>query len=184
MTLSMTLGITVGVRRTLWMMLGELVGVGLVAIAAVIGVAAIMLSSPWVFTLFKWCGGAYLGWLGIQMWLSRGKMAIPESTATTNSKISRKALISQGFVTAIANPKGWAFLMVLLPPFIDDSLALGPQLMFLLVIILFIEWTALMAYATGGQALNRLLQQSSNVRLINRIAGTLMIFVGIWLILG
>ncbi|HET8790682.1 MAG TPA: LysE family translocator, partial [Modicisalibacter sp.] len=33
MTLSMVLGMTVGVRRALWMMAGELVGVGLVAVA-------------------------------------------------------------------------------------------------------------------------------------------------------
>ena len=31
MTLAMTLGMSIGVRRTLWMMLGELVGVALVA---------------------------------------------------------------------------------------------------------------------------------------------------------
>lgn len=33
MTLAMTLGMSIGVRRTLWMMLGELTGVALVAVA-------------------------------------------------------------------------------------------------------------------------------------------------------
>ena len=41
MTLSITLGMTIGVRRTLWMMWGELAVVALVSIAAVIGVAAL-----------------------------------------------------------------------------------------------------------------------------------------------
>ncbi len=44
MTLAMTLGMSVGVRRTLWMMVGEVLGVATVAIAAVIGVASIMLN--------------------------------------------------------------------------------------------------------------------------------------------
>ncbi|ASM55958.1 hypothetical protein PNIG_b0353 [Pseudoalteromonas nigrifaciens] len=35
MTLAMTLGMSIGVRRTLWMMLGELLGVASVAVAAV-----------------------------------------------------------------------------------------------------------------------------------------------------
>jgi len=38
MTLSLSLGVSVGVRRALWMMLGELVGVALVGAAALGGV--------------------------------------------------------------------------------------------------------------------------------------------------
>jgi len=49
MTLSMTLGMTIGVRRTFWMMWGELLGVGLVSLAAVAGVAALMLNYPAAF---------------------------------------------------------------------------------------------------------------------------------------
>ncbi|TCS43868.1 LysE family translocator [Reinekea marinisedimentorum] len=184
MTLSMTLGITIGVRRTLWMMIGELLAVGLVAVSTVVGVAAILMQVPWAFTVFKWLGGLYLLWLGYQMWRSRGKMAIPDRVEGERGRASRSALFVQGFVTAIANPKGWAFFMVLLPPFIDESLPLAPQLLVLVVIILFIEWIALMTYATGGHSLNRILQKSSNVRLLNRIAGSLMAAVGVWLALG
>jgi homoserine/homoserine lactone efflux protein len=184
MTLAMTLGITIGVKRTLWMMFGELIGVGLIAAAAVLGVAALLLAAPWVFTTFRWLGGAYLVWLGVQMWRSRGKMAIPEDLSGAGSAISRRALFSQGFITAIANPKGWAFFMVLLPPFLDQSLAMAPQLSALIAIILLIELCALLIYALGGATLNRLLQKSSNVRLLNRIAGTLMLAVGVWLALG
>lgn len=153
-------------------------------VATVVGVAAILIQAPWAFMLFKWLGGLYLLWLGYQMWRSRGKMAIPDSVEGDRNRASRSALFVQGFVTAIANPKGWAFFMVLLPPFIDDSLPLAPQLMVLVAIILFIEWIALMTYATGGHSLNRILQKSSNVRVLNRIAGSLMAAVGVWLALG
>lgn len=56
------------------MMAGELVGVAVVATSAAIGVATFMLKYPTAFTVFKYAGGAYLAWLGIQMWRSRGKM--------------------------------------------------------------------------------------------------------------
>ncbi|MFT5664098.1 MAG: homoserine/homoserine lactone efflux protein, partial [Gammaproteobacteria bacterium] len=79
MTLAMTLGMTIGLRRTFWMMLGEMAGVGIVAILAVLGVAAVMLRSPDVFVILKWGGGIYLAYLGLQMWRSKGKMAIPDS---------------------------------------------------------------------------------------------------------
>ena len=49
MTLALTLGMSIGYRRTLWMMAGELVGVALVSVSAVLGIAAIMLNYPWLF---------------------------------------------------------------------------------------------------------------------------------------
>ncbi|BCA91624.1 threonine transporter RhtB [Vreelandella aquamarina] len=183
MTLAMVLGMTQGVKRTLWMMVGELIGVGFVAAAAGAGVAALMLRQPELFIAFKWVGGAYLAYLGIMMWRSRGRMAIP-SELDTGPAAGRLQLATQGLVTAVANPKGWAFFMVLLPPFLDGSRPLAPQLSMLIAVILTIEFASMLVYATGGKTLRKLLGKSGNVRLLNRIAGTLMIGVGMWLALG
>ncbi|ODP99104.1 threonine transporter RhtB [Salinivibrio sp. SS3] len=184
MTLSMTLGMTIGVKRSLHMMWGELIGVGLVAIASVIGVAAMMLNYPSIFQVFKYVGGAYLAFIGVQMWRSRGKMAIPEEDDASPSQASAWSLAAQGFVTAIANPKGWAFMISLLPPFINPKLALPSQLSVLVLIILLTEFSCLMLYASGGRTLRQFLQQRGNVQLLNRVAGTLMVGVGVWLALG
>lgn len=183
MTLSMTLGMSIGVRRTLHMMWGELIGVGLVSVLSVVGVAAVMLNYPGLFSLFKYVGGAYLIWLGIQMWRSRGKMAISEvgESATQSGALT---LAMQGFVTAIANPKGWAFMISLLPPFISTSRPMGPQIAALVGLILIIEFSCLVLYASGGRTLRHFLAKSGNVRLMNRIAGSLMMGVGVWLALG
>ncbi|MCL1037595.1 LysE family translocator [Shewanella submarina] len=181
MTLAMTLGMSIGVRRTLWMMLGELVGVAVVAISAVIGVAALMLKYPVIFEFLKWVGGAYLIYIGINMWRSRGKMAIVEGAPP---EVSNIALISQGFITAIANPKGWAFMVSLLPPFINVEQSVAPQLAALVLIILMTEFSSMLAYASGGKTLRIFLSRGDNIRWLNRIAGTLMVGVGLWLALG
>ena len=183
MTLALTLGMSVGYKRTLWMMAGELVGVGLVAVAAVLGIAAVMLNYPWLFVALKLIGGSYLFYLGVQMWRSRGKLAINMEEATQAPQ-SDGDLVVQGFVTAIANPKGWAFMISLLPPFIDQSVALAPQLVILVSIILCFEFLCMTLYATGGKGLKRVLGHSQNVRLMNRIAGTLMMGVGVWLLVS
>ncbi|MEP7727887.1 LysE family translocator [Marinomonas primoryensis] len=183
MTLAMTLGMTIGIKRALWMMLGELVGVATVAILSAIGVAALLLNYPNVFIVLKYIGGAYLAFIGLQMWLSKGKMAI-KADANDTKPASRIDLISQGFVTAIANPKGWAFFVALLPPFLDASQPLISQLAVLITIILTLELTCLLIYAAGGRTLKSILMQSGNVRIMNRIAGSLMIGVGVWLAVG
>ncbi len=183
MTLAMTMGMTIGLRRTLWMMAGELLGVGLVALLSVIGVATVMLQYPTLFLLFKYLGGGYLFWLGIQLWRSRGKMAVTEERLDGPSA-TRTALAAQGFITAVANPKGWAFFIALLPPFISEELPMAPQISVLLAMILVIEFCCLVMYASGGRTMSKFLQKSGNVRAMNRIAGTLMMAVGIWLAMG
>lgn len=183
MTLALSLGITIGVRRALWMMAGELLGVALVATAAAVGVATFMLKYPAAFALFKYAGGAYLAWLGVQLWFSRGKLAMPEDDAAPPDS-SRVQLALQGFVTAIANPKGWAFFIALLPPFIDSSLPMAPQLTVLILIILALEFLCLQLYAHGGKQLRQALKRGAGVRVMNRIAGSLMVLVGAWLAFG
>lgn len=182
MTLSLSLGMTVGVRRAAWMMAGEIVGVATVAVLSVIGVATVLLRYPAIFTVFKLVGGAYLVWMGIEMWRSRGNLAIPEIEDDAPPP-PRGQLAVQGLVTAIANPKGWAFFIALLPPFLDFQAPLAGQLGLLLSMILTMELICLLLYASGGSAARRLLEQRSNVRVLNRIAGTLIIGVGIWLAL-
>lgn len=182
MTLSLSMGMSIGIKKTFYMMYGELLGVGLVATSSVIGVATIMLKYPTIFLVLKYGGGAYLIYLGIQMWLSRGKMAI--NLDECNYSISKKNLAIQGFITAIANPKGWAFFIALLPPFIDDSLPMTSQLIVLIFVILLLEFTCLIIYATGGKTLRKLLQNSSNVRMINKVAGSMMMAIGVWLALS
>jgi threonine/homoserine/homoserine lactone efflux protein len=183
MTLAMTLGMTIGIKRSLWMMVGELAGVGLVALSALIGVATLLLARPNLFLVLKYAGGAYLLYLGIQMWRSRGKMAIP-ATPVDNQQVKRSALISQGFITAIANPKGWAFMISLLPPFINPNNDFVAQASQLIAIILCFEFICMMLYAIGGKTLRHLLQQQSSVKILNRIAGSMMVIVAAWLVVS
>ena len=183
MTLAMSLGMSVGLKRTFFMMAGELIGVAIVALSSVVGVAAIMVNHPDVFMVFKYVGGAYLAYLGVQLWMSRGKMALSHN-ASKDALISRKTLAFQGFITAVANPKGWAFFIALLPPFINQTKPLFAQIGVLIAIILVLEFICLVLYASGGDTLRRFLQKGDNVKLMNRIAGTLMLGVGAWLAFG
>lgn len=180
MTLAMTLGMSIGIRNTLWMMWGELLGVAIVAIASVIGVSTIMLQFPQIFVLLKLIGAGYLFYIGINMWRSKGKLAL-SLVESSSREISKHGLFNQGLITAIANPKGWAFMISLLPPFINETYALMPQLLVLIIVILISEFTCMMLYATGGKTIGKVLTKQSNVKVLNRISGTLMIGVAIWL---
>jgi threonine/homoserine/homoserine lactone efflux protein len=181
MTLAMSLGISIGARRALWMMAGELAGIALVGASAVLGVAALLLKAPTVFAVFKWVGAAYLLYMGWQTW--HAEPLLPEQLAGDDRR-TRSSLILQGFITAVANPKAWAFFVALLPPFVDQSRPLAPQLLALLAMMLIIEFTCLQIYAHGGRVLSEQLHRRGKARWLNRIAGSQMVGVGIWLALG
>lgn len=179
MLLALSLGMSIGFRRTLPMMVGELCGVTTVALAAAFGVAAMLLTHPMLFTLLKGLGGAYLIYLGVNSWRSSGGLV----TDTKVDDVSAKSLAMRGFVTAISNPKGWAFMVALLPPFLNEQQPLVPQMAALLTVIMVCEFTCMSLYASGGSTLRRVLHRD-NVTLMNRLSGTVMIGLGIWLWLG
>ena len=183
MTLSLTMGMAIGIRNTMKMMIGELAGVLLISLTAVVGGGTVIANYPNTFEVFKYLGGGYLFYVGIQMWRSLGKMSL-NTDGSHSFSLNGFQLASQGFITAIANPKGWAFFLAMVPSFMNYEKPLIPQMSAMVLIILIIEFISLMIYATGGKALNKLLTKSGNVQLINRVAGTLMMFVGIWLALS
>ena len=183
MTLSLTMGMAIGIRNTMKMMIGELAGVLLISLTAVVGGGTIIANYPNTFEVFKYLGGGYLFYVGIQMWRSLGKMSL-NTDGSHSFSLNGFQLASQGFITAIANPKGWAFFLAMVPSFMNYDKPIMPQMSAMVIIILIIEFVSLMIHATGGKALNKLLTKSGNVQLINRVAGTLMMFVGIWLALS
>ena len=183
MTLAMSMGMTIGLKRNLWMMIGELHGVGLVALLSVAGIATIMLQYPAVFQLFKYLGGAYLFYSGIQLWLSYGKMALAEKLLGGEGAKAME-LATQGFITAVANPKGWAFFIALLPPFISNDLPVATQVSIMLALIILIEFCCLVIYTCCGRAMSSFFQRSGNLQIMNRVAGALVMAVGIWMVFG
>ena len=178
MTLAMSLGISIGVRRTLWMMLGEVVGIALVGAAAMAGVAALLLGDPRIFAGFKIGGAAYLLWMAWRTWNA------PVAALATTTRFTPPALCAQGFVTAVSNPKAWAFMMALLPPFINPTVPLAPQMTVLLALMVVIEFTCLLIYAQGGRSLSELLLRRGQAQWLNRVAASLMVGVALWLLLG
>lgn len=180
MSFAMTLGIQIGVRRTLWMMWGELTGVALVATAALFGVAALLVAQPQVFAVAKLAAAAYLLWAAVSVWRSDTAVG-GEATAKQHSPL---ALVWQGFAVATSNPKAWIFLAALLPPFINHDRAIAPQAVTLIAAMVVIEFACMLLYAQGGRMLQTALVQRGLGQWLNRISAALMVGIALWLVLG
>jgi len=180
MTLAMTLGISIGVKRTLWMMIGELSGIIVVGASAIFGIATLMLQYSQVFDVALYAAAVYLVWTALRTWRASADVKV----SGRGIGMSNRQLIAAGFITATSNPKAWIFDASLLPTFINPDQAIVPQAVILLSIIVVIEFICLLIYASGGRALMELLTRRGLDHWLNRIAALMMFGVAIWLVLS
>ena len=176
MTLAFTLGLSIGYKRTLWMMLGELTGVAMVFAATFWSLGWLLTRDPLYFRVISVIGGTYLLYLAITLFYET-----PEDLRARRLKETHAGvLILLGFVTAVSNPKGWAFLMALLPGFVQTDAALYPQFVTMLIIMMSTEFIAMTTYATGGQWLAKRQADSQGPMNANRVAATMLSLAGLW----
>jgi threonine/homoserine/homoserine lactone efflux protein len=87
------------------------------AVAAALGLSAILLSSALAFDVVKYLGAAYLIYLGIRKLLS-------SEDGVENEEVKKESLSRiywQGFAVNLLNPKTAMFFFAFLPQFIDPA---------------------------------------------------------------
>ena len=180
MTLAFTLGLSIGYKRTLWMMLGELGGVASVFTATFWSLGWLLSRDPIYFQIISFVGGVYLLYLAFQLFRET-----PETIESRDLKKTHPmALAILGYVTAVSNPKGWAFLMALLPGFVSSDTELVPQFIIMMGIMLMTEFVSMTAYATGGQWLASRLSNSRGIVNANRVAASMLTLAALWVLTG
>ena len=180
MTLAFTLGLSIGYKRTLWMMLGELSGVASVFTATFWSLGWLLSQDPIYFQIISFVGGVYLLYLAFQLFRET-----PEAIESRDLKKTQPmALATLGYVTAVSNPKGWAFLMALLPGFVSSDTELVPQFIIMMGIMLMTEFVSMTAYATGGQWLASRLSNSRGIVNANRVAASMLTLAALWVLTG
>lgn len=116
--LAITHGALHGHARTLWTIAGGSVGFVLLIGLTMLGIGSLLLQFPQALTGLKWVGGAYLVWLGIQIWRAP---ALQLSAPDDAPRPSSGRLFRQGFLAAASNPKALLFYGAFLPQFIDPA---------------------------------------------------------------
>ena len=122
--LALTHGALHGRRKALYTIFGGVLGFVVVIALSMFGIGALLKTSLVWLTVMKWVGGAYLVWLGIQVWRSPPIGFEVRGAAETRSGWS---LFRQGALSALTNPKGLLFFAAFLPQFIDPAASLFVQ---------------------------------------------------------
>ncbi|WP_348518349.1 LysE family transporter [Campylobacter sp. CCS1377] len=123
------------------------------------------------FKIFKILAALYLFYIAFI--LLRTNLSLKEITITQKEKFT---LISQGFFTAVSNPKAWIFMLSLLPPFLKSY----SDLFLLTLIILMIEFIVLSLYAAGGSFLRKILNE--HIKKLNKFSALCVAILGLSLL--
>lgn len=122
--LALTHGALHGRRKALYTISGGVAGFTCLIALSMFGIGALLQASLTWLTVLKWVGGAYLVWLGIQVWRSPPVDADIAASADTRSG---RSMFRQGALCAMTNPKGLLFFAAFLPQFIDPERSLLVQ---------------------------------------------------------
>lgn len=169
MLLAWTLGVALGYRATLWAIGGQLAGLFIVAISTAALVSKVAQYEGF-FRVLSWAGAAVLLYMAYNMVRSKSRFE--------GQKMPKKrafALMMQGFLTAVSNPKAWLFFIALFPKFV------ALKEVYLVGIIVGVEFVSLSLYALGGSAFKRVFSQYGGV--INYISAACIAILAVAMVI-
>jgi threonine/homoserine/homoserine lactone efflux protein len=173
--LALTHGALYGARRTIFTILGGSLGFASVIALSMFGIGALLSANVGLLVLLKWLGGAYLVWLGIQVWRSPS-LAKSRSLLTSASSSS---LFQAGLLSALSNPKGILFFVAFLPQFIDPSQLLLVQFVIMVATFVVIEFFYELVVASLADRIQPWMKRFGKI--FNRVFGSVFIGIGILL---
>jgi homoserine/homoserine lactone efflux protein len=174
--LSMSHGLSYGVRKTGATILGLQLGLLLILLVAGAGVGSLLLASEVAFSIVKVMGACYLIYVGFAQWRSGDNSPMQGDAAEAAGTWQRRCLT--GFLTNATNPKGIIFMVAVLPQFMTDTRPLWTQLLVMAATTVAVDVVVMHGYAFGASALRRLMRSARAVRAQNRVFGGLLMAVG------
>ena len=185
--LSMSHGLSFGVRKASATIFGLQLGLLLILLVAGAGVGSLLLASEVAFNAVKVLGACYLIYVGFAQWRSASTSAAPSEIVSASGASAAPVSVdagswqkrcATGFLTNATNPKGIIFMVAVLPQFMSPERPLALQLAIVSATMVSIDLVVMHSYAASASALRRLLSSPRALRGQNRVFGGLLMAVG------
>jgi len=99
--------------------LGNTLGLVVIAVLVAVGLGVVVADSVVVFTVVKYVGAAYLVYLGVRA--IQHRRAFEDADLMDGPVLTRGTAVRQGFVVGVSNPKAFMIFGALLPQFVDRA---------------------------------------------------------------
>ena len=167
-----------GAIPALWLSIGHVVGDVLYVSVAMFALTIIAQTIADSMVYVRFFGAAYLLFIGIQQYLSKGV-----SFESQREKRSVFKLLLAGFVVGGTNPKTIIYYLSFLPIFIDlNDLTLTTEIQVIVVVGITVLLVLSMANVLGLK-LRKYIENPVVIKRVNQITGITMMLVGVFVAL-
>ncbi|RSP91638.1 threonine transporter RhtB [Acinetobacter baumannii] len=162
---SMSSGLNYGFRHGYWNAIGLQIALLIQIMIVAAGVGVLFATTPLAFQAVKWFGVAYLLYLAYLQWTAPVK-DIEIQHEKKDKSVS--ALLLNGFVVNIINPKAIVFLLAVLPQFLDLSKPQWIQYLIMAATMVTIDLIVMAGYTGLASKVLRLLRSPKQQKYLNR----------------
>ena len=168
---TLSFGTRAGVLNVAGTQLGLILMIGLLAISFQV----VAQQLEWFLIIIRFLGAIYLVWLGYKIFTSPSLML-----KTADKKYFNNKFVLQGFLVIWSNPKAFLFLGAFIPQFLNINQLTEFQIIYLGLLFMLIGAIFDSAYAIVFGKFRNLIS-SNYLKLLNRIGGSLLALLGLWL---
>jgi len=181
----MSSGALFGFKRSLPHILGVTFGFPALLIAVVYGLGALLERLPWLVTIVKTIGAAWLGWMAVKFLIAAYYLAIPnndgkndgENNGSTNNKPANRARPFRFVEAALfqwANPKAVLMALATSSGFVTLSPSIHMRALLITSTFIIFAFLATSVWTLAGSTLNRAMSQGHSAVALNILMGVLL----------
>ena len=165
-----------GMRAGILNVIGTQFGLIILILLLALGFKAISPFLEDIINVVRVFGAIYL--------MTLGYLSFTSKSLTDNSKKIKKfdkKYILQGLIVILSNPKAFLFLGAFIPQFIDINQPIGSQIMYFGILFMIVGAIFDGMYAVVFGKFREIIF-NKYINILNKLGGTLLFFVGLWLL--
>lgn len=175
-------GATFGLKKTMYLVFGNTLGVGILAFISAVGIGALIISIPLLKNTLIIIGAVVLIYLGVKMIKNTKNLIIIQTIDTTIVHKNKFDFFKEGLMLALSNPKPIIFFMSIYPQFINFTENQTIQFLILGFTFMVISFISLNFYSLLSKyTLGKMLTEK-RAKVFNFASGLLLIILAILLI--
>ena len=165
-----------GMRAGILNVVGTQIGLIILIVLLALGFKAISPFLEDVIKVVRIIGAVYLMTLGYLSFTSK-------NLSDNSEKMNKfdKKFILQGLIVILSNPKAFLFLGAFIPQFIDINQPIGSQIIYFGILFMVVGAIFDGMYAVVFGKFREIII-NKYINILNKLGGTLLFFVGLWLL--
>lgn len=154
---------------------GVALGLGIVGIAAALGVAAAVTASPFLYETLRWGGVFYLLWLAWDGWRDGGNGIDKMPFGARMWRYFRR-----GLITNLLNPKAAVFYIAVLPAFTNPAGEVLTETITLSMVYVAVATAIHAAIVILAGLARHILDDPRRSRIVRRVLSALLALIALW----